>query len=61
VSAPSVATAAPPAVPRAEPAVRDGARLVARWLPWLTAALALLAAMHAIEPLPIGVFYDDAQ
>ena len=41
--------------------MRDGARLVARWLPWLTAALALLAAMHAIEPLPIGVFYDDAQ
>ena len=30
-------------------------------MPWLTAALALLAAMHAIEPLPIGVFYDDAQ
>jgi hypothetical protein len=41
--------------------VRNGARLVARWLPWLTAALALLAAIHAIEPLPIGVFYDDAQ
>jgi hypothetical protein len=41
--------------------VRDGARLVARWLPWLTAAIALLAAMNAIEPLPIGVFYDDAQ
>lgn len=61
MSAPSVATAVPPAVPRAEPATRDSAQLVARWLPWLTAVLVLLAAMHAIEPLPIGVFYDDAQ
>ena len=60
VSAPSVATAVPSAVPRAEPAARDDSR-VARWLPLLTGALALLAAMHAIEPLPIGVFYDDAQ
>ena len=60
MSAPSVATAVPAAVPRAEPVARDDSR-VARWLPWLTAAIALLAAMHAIEPLPIGVFYDDAQ
>ena len=41
--------------------MREGAQVVARWLPWITAALTLLAAMHAIEPLPIGVFYDDAQ
>jgi hypothetical protein len=61
VSAPSVATAVPSAVPRAQQATREGARYLERWLPWLTAALALLAAMHAIEPLPIGVFYDDAQ
>lgn len=47
-------------MPRAEPAARDGSR-VTRWLPWLTAALTLVAAIHAIEPLPIGVFYDDAQ
>ena len=60
MSAPSVATAVPAAVPRAEPAARDGS-YAARWLPWLTAALTLVAAMHAIEPLPIGVFYDDAQ
>lgn len=59
MSAPSVATAVPP-VSRAEPSARDDSR-VARWLPLLTAALVLLAAMHAIEPLPIGVFYDDAQ
>lgn len=31
------------------------------WLPWLVGALTLVAAIHAIEPLPIGVFYDDAQ
>jgi hypothetical protein len=39
-------------------------RLVAgaeRWLPLLTFSLALVAAIHAIEPLPVGVFYDDAQ
>lgn len=60
MSAPSIATAVPPAIPRPEPAARYGSH-VARWLPWLTAALALVAAMHAIEPLPIGVFYDDAQ
>ena len=60
VSAPSAATAVSPAVPRAASAAWDRSR-VARWMPWLTAALALLAAMHAIEPLPIGVFYDDAQ
>ena len=60
MSAPFVAPAVPPAVPRAEPAAWVDSR-IARWLPWLTAALALLAAMHAIEPLPIGVFYDDAQ
>jgi hypothetical protein len=30
-------------------------------MPWLVAALTLVAAMHAIEPLPVGVFYDDAQ
>lgn len=59
MSAPSVATAVPP-VSRAEPAARDDSRL-ARWLPFLTAALVLVAALHAIEPLPIGVFYDDAQ
>lgn len=57
VSAPSVVTAVPAAAPRAVPA----ARYVARWLPWITAAVALLAAINAIEPLPIGVFYDDAQ
>jgi len=33
----------------------------ATWLPWLAAVITLIAAMHAIEPLPIGVFYDDAQ
>src|SRR5207247_392209 len=32
-----------------------------RWLPWVVAALTLAAAIHAIEPLPVGVFYDDAQ
>ena len=31
------------------------------WLPWLIGALTLVAAVHAIEPLPVGVFYDDAQ
>ena len=59
MSAPSVATAVPP-VSRAEPAAHDDSR-VARWLPLLTVALVFLAALHAIEPLPIGVFYDDAQ
>ncbi|HEY7236409.1 MAG TPA: hypothetical protein VH539_19770 [Gemmatimonadaceae bacterium] len=39
-----------PAIPRAD-----------RWLPLLACALTLLAAVHAIEPLPVGVFYDDAQ
>ncbi|HKN64873.1 MAG TPA: hypothetical protein VJW73_01265 [Gemmatimonadaceae bacterium] len=57
MSAPSVVTAVPAAAPRVESA----ARYVARWLPWITAAVALLAAINAIEPLPIGVFYDDAQ
>ena len=31
------------------------------WLPWLVGALTLVAAVHAIDPLPVGVFYDDAQ
>jgi hypothetical protein len=31
------------------------------WLPWLVSALTFVAAMHAIQPLPVGVFYDDAQ
>ena len=34
---------------------------VRAWLPWLVSALTLVAAIHAIEPLPVGVFYDDAQ
>jgi hypothetical protein len=46
-----------PPVPRAF----IGAERAQRWLPWLIGALALVATMHAIEPLPVGVFYDDAQ
>jgi hypothetical protein len=37
------------------------AERVQSWLPWLVSALALVAAVHAVDPLPIGVFYDDAQ
>jgi hypothetical protein len=46
-----------PPVPRA----LVGAERAQLWLPWLVAALALVATIHAIEPLPVGVFYDDAQ
>ena len=46
-----------PPVPRAF----IGAERAQRWLSWLVGALALVATMHAIEPLPVGVFYDDAQ
>jgi len=58
----SATTAVPAVSPAAPPRVRvaDLSRAAA-WLPWLAAVLTLLAAMHAIEPLPIGVFYDDAQ
>ncbi|HEV8234608.1 MAG TPA: hypothetical protein VGP84_08410 [Gemmatimonadaceae bacterium] len=57
VSAASAASAVSPSVPRAF----VGAERAQRWLPWLVGALALVATMHAIEPLPVGVFYDDAQ
>jgi hypothetical protein len=46
-----------PPVPRAF----ISAERAQRWLPWLVGALALVATMHAIDPLPVGVFYDDAQ
>jgi hypothetical protein len=36
-------------------------RRVAFWWPWLAGLATLVAAIHAIEPLPVGVFYDDAQ
>lgn len=60
VSAASAASVASPPVPSA---VVDVAaiRRADRWLPLLACALTLLAAFHAIEPLPVGVFYDDAQ
>jgi hypothetical protein len=32
-----------------------------RLAPWLAGALTLVAAVFAIDPLPVGVFYDDAQ
>lgn len=64
VSATAATSVASPAVP---PRARSGltaavdARRAATWLPWLTGVLTLVAALHAIEPLPVGVFYDDAQ
>jgi len=57
VSAASAASVVSPSAPRA---LALGERLE-RWLPFLTFSLALVAAIHAIEPLPVGVFYDDAQ
>jgi len=57
VSAASAASVVSPSAPRA---LAVGERLQ-RWLPLLTFSLALVAAIHAIEPLPVGVFYDDAQ
>ena len=54
----AVSAVSPAAPPRIQVAELGRA---AAWLPWLAAILTLIAAMHAIEPLPIGVFYDDAQ
>ena len=34
---------------------------VDRLLPWLAGAITLVVALLAIDPLPVGVFYDDAQ
>jgi hypothetical protein len=31
-----------------------------RWAPILVVVLAVLAGVHAIDPFPVGVFYDDA-
>ncbi|HKW47258.1 MAG TPA: hypothetical protein VJN70_07430 [Gemmatimonadaceae bacterium] len=53
----SAASVVSPSVPRS---VLILSRLQV-WLPWLVGALTLVAAVHAIEPLPVGVFYDDAQ
>ena len=57
VSAASTASVVSQPVPRD---VVIGSRVQA-WLPWLVGALTLIAAIHAVEPLPVGVFYDDAQ
>ena len=57
VSAASTASVVSRPVPRAFVSTERALR----WLPWLVGALALVATMHAIEPLPVGVFYDDAQ
>ena len=59
VSATTAVSAVSPATP---PRIRVAElSRAAAWLPWLAAILTLVAAIHAIEPLPIGVFYDDAQ
>ena len=57
VSTASAASAVSPPIPRN----LAGAERLQRWLPALTFSLVLMAAIHAIEPLPVGVFYDDAQ
>jgi len=57
VSAASAASVISRSVPRAA-IITERAQ---SWLPWLVGALTLIAAVHAIEPLPVGVFYDDAQ
>jgi hypothetical protein len=59
VSATTAVSAVSPVAP-ARIRVAESSRAAA-WLPWLAAILTLVAAMHAIEPLPVGVFYDDAQ
>jgi len=43
------------------PARRRRADRIRAWLPRLIGALTLVAGVHAIEPLPVGVFYADAQ
>src|SRR5205823_3258370 len=61
VSATSAAPVISPPVPRATRLAPVITRHVALWWPWLAGLATLVAAMHAIEPLPVGVFYDDAQ
>ena len=62
VTASAATAAASPPAPRSDPlAAADAARHELRVLPWLAAAITLIAAIVAIEPLPVGVFYDDAQ
>jgi hypothetical protein len=61
---PPTASVAAPTFPRAESGVEAALSLearIARLLPWLAGAVTLIAALTAIEPLPVGVFYDDAQ
>ena len=60
MSAASAASVASQPVPSAVVDV-PAMRRVDRWLPLAVCALTLLATVHAIEPLPVGVFYDDAQ
>lgn len=61
ISATSAAPVESRPVPRANLTAPQAVRHVARWVPLLTGVLTFLAALHAIEPLPVGVFYDDAQ
>jgi hypothetical protein len=60
-SLPTATTAISPSASGTGVSTRELAARAALLLPLLAGALSLVAAMHAIEPLPIGVFYDDAQ
>jgi hypothetical protein len=61
VSAAHVTPVVSPPIPPFGLTALSAMRRAARWLPWVAGLLALLATMLAIEPLPIGVFYDDAE
>lgn len=61
VSATSAAPVVSSPIPRATRIAPLVTGRIALWWPWLAGLVTLIAAVHAIEPLPVGVFYDDAQ